>query len=107
LISNFSLSAIFEVTTNLSFTFQYPPNFKKVFFISPGDTATRVKMITTRADDSLYAYTPSTTLPLIAGAIFGLSTILHLVMMIKKRTWFYTALTVGGISSSSFPSLTP
>ncbi|KAK0125665.1 hypothetical protein ONS95_000332 [Cadophora gregata] len=44
---------------------------------------------------NLYHYEPNLNAALAAAALFGLSTVIHLVMMIKKRTFFYTAMTVG------------
>ncbi|TGO58329.1 hypothetical protein BCON_0056g00210 [Botryotinia convoluta] len=44
----------------------------------------------------LYAYTPSTTIALVAAALFGMSAIYHLITMFQKKTYFYTAMVVGG-----------
>jgi hypothetical protein len=52
--------------------------------------------------DNLYSYTPNETLTLLAAILFGLSAIVHLVMMNIKRTWFYTALVVGSFSKSFY-----
>ncbi|KAH6976659.1 RTA1 like protein-domain-containing protein [Ilyonectria destructans] len=45
--------------------------------------------------ENLFPYTPSEALTLLAAGLFGVSAILHLVVMIGKRTWFYMALVVG------------
>ncbi|RKK65418.1 hypothetical protein BFJ69_g16299 [Fusarium oxysporum] len=45
--------------------------------------------------ENLYSYTPNGTLTLLAAIPFGVSAVVHLVVMIMKRTWFYTALVVG------------
>ncbi|KAH9206325.1 RTA1 like protein-domain-containing protein, partial [Leptodontidium sp. 2 PMI_412] len=45
--------------------------------------------------ENLFSYTPSKTLTLLAAGLFGVSAIVHLVVMIRKGTWFYTALVVG------------
>lgn len=49
---------------------------------------------------NLFSYTPSKTLTLLAAGLFGVSAIVHLVVMIRKGTWFYTALVVGSFSKS-------
>ncbi|KAG9229966.1 RTA1 like protein-domain-containing protein [Amylocarpus encephaloides] len=43
----------------------------------------------------LYHYEPNQSLSLACAALFGISTIIHLVIMIRKKTWFYSALLVG------------
>jgi hypothetical protein len=48
----------------------------------------------------LYPYTPNQNACLVAGALFGLSALIHIFMMIKKRTWFYTPLVAGAFSMS-------
>lgn len=52
--------------------------------------------------ENLYPYTPSETLTLLAAALFGVSAIVHLVVMIRKRTWFYMALVIGSFSKSFY-----
>lgn len=47
----------------------------------------------------LYPYSPDTTASIVAAALFGTSAILHLYQMIRKRTWFYTSMTIGAFSS--------
>ncbi|KAG4420985.1 hypothetical protein IFR04_005854 [Cadophora malorum] len=50
---------------------------------------------TDAAPKNLYHYEPNANAALVAAALFGLSSVIHLVVMIKKRTFFYTAMTVG------------
>lgn len=64
-----------------------------------GDTSTG-----SGSGNGLYPYKPSQVAAIIALGLFGISAIIHLINMIRKRTWFYTPLTVGAISMSpSFP----
>ncbi|KAG9232390.1 RTA1 like protein-domain-containing protein [Amylocarpus encephaloides] len=44
----------------------------------------------------LWAYDPNTNLALATAALFSISTIIHLVVVIKRKTWFYTAFVIGG-----------
>ncbi|KAF7893784.1 hypothetical protein EAF00_007298 [Botryotinia globosa] len=44
----------------------------------------------------LYAYKPGTTIALVVAALFGASATYHLVTMFRKKTYFYTAMVVGG-----------
>lgn len=53
----------------------------------------------------LYAYTPSKNVALAAAALFGLSATYHLITMLRKKTYFYTAMVVGGYSKSSIKLL--
>lgn len=53
----------------------------------------------------LYHYSPSHIAAIIAGTLFGISAAIHLVVMIRKKTWFYTAMTVGAFSAS--PTISP
>ncbi|KAM3068369.1 Lipid-translocating exporter-like protein rta1 [Clarireedia jacksonii] len=46
---------------------------------------------------ALYHYDPSTAGATVAGILFGISAVMHLIQMIMKRTWFYTPMTVGSI----------
>ncbi|KAI9642618.1 hypothetical protein NHQ30_009423 [Ciborinia camelliae] len=50
---------------------------------------------------ALYDYTPSQIGALTAATLFGVSTLVHLVVMLQKKTYFYTAMTVGGLMMSS------
>jgi hypothetical protein len=52
--------------------------------------------------ENLFSYTPSEPLALLAAGLFGVSAIVHLVVMIRKRTWFYMALVVGSLSKSFY-----
>lgn len=54
---------------------------------------------------NLYHYDANANVALVAAALFGLSAVVHLVVMIKKRTFFYSAMTVGAFSR--FLSLAP
>lgn len=47
---------------------------------------------------ALYEYDPSTAGAAVAGILFAVSAVMHLIQMIMKRTWFYTPMTVGSIS---------
>ncbi|KAF7887860.1 uncharacterized protein EAF01_011014 [Botrytis porri] len=49
----------------------------------------------------LYAYAPSASTALVAAALFGLSTIYHLFIMIQKKTYFYSAMVAGGVMMTS------
>lgn len=44
----------------------------------------------------LYRYHPSQVAAIIFVVLFGLTTILHLFQLIKKRTWYFIPLVVGG-----------
>jgi hypothetical protein len=46
----------------------------------------------------LYDYDPSMAGAALAGLLFGVSAVIHLIQMIMKRTWFYTPMTVGSFS---------
>lgn len=52
----------------------------------------------------LYPYTPNQNVCLAAGALFGLSALIHTFMMFKKRTWFYMPMVIGAFSKH-YPSL--
>ncbi|EMD62746.1 hypothetical protein COCSADRAFT_67636, partial [Bipolaris sorokiniana ND90Pr] len=43
----------------------------------------------------IYIYSPSLAGAVIAAGAFGISAIYHLVQLLRKRAWFYSALTVG------------
>ncbi|KAF8851674.1 hypothetical protein BDZ45DRAFT_808113 [Acephala macrosclerotiorum] len=51
----------------------------------------------------LYPYTPNQNATLAATALFGLSAFIHLIIIIMKRTWFYTAMTIGSFSKAYLP----
>lgn len=44
-----------------------------------------------------YRYHPSQVAAVIFVALFGLTTILHIFQVIKKRTWYFIPLVVGGL----------
>lgn len=44
----------------------------------------------------LYRYHPSQVAAIIFVVLFGLTTVLHLFQLIKKRTWYFIPLVVGG-----------
>ncbi|PVH71331.1 RTA1-domain-containing protein [Cadophora sp. DSE1049] len=52
--------------------------------------------LTIRADkESNFKYDPNKNAALAAAALFGISSVWHLRVMIRRKTWFYTALIVG------------
>ena len=53
---------------------------------------------TTTDSNGLYHYDPSKTAAIIAAGLFGLSATFHLFQMIRKKTWFYTPMTIGAFS---------
>ena len=55
--------------------------------------------------NGIYHYDPSKTAALIAAAVFGISAFTHLFQMIRKKTWFYTPMTVGAFSTSLSPHI--
>ncbi|KAH8588278.1 RTA1 like protein-domain-containing protein [Bisporella sp. PMI_857] len=48
-------------------------------------------------ETELYKYTPNQIVPIIAAVLFGSSAIMHLVVMMRKRTLFYSPLVAGAI----------
>jgi hypothetical protein len=58
---------------------------------------------TTSAADSngIYHYHPSKVAAIVAALLFGASAIINLFQMIRKKTWFYTPMTVGAFSTLS------
>lgn len=44
----------------------------------------------------LYRYYPSQVASIIFVVLFGLTTMLHLFQLVKKRTWYFIPLVVGG-----------
>lgn len=48
--------------------------------------------------NGIYLYEPSLVGPAIAAGAFGISALYHLVQMVRKKAWFYSALTVGSFS---------
>jgi hypothetical protein len=51
--------------------------------------------------NGIYLYKPSLVAAIIAASAFGISAIVHLIQMIRKRAWFYTCLTMGAYSKAS------
>ncbi|KAJ5475367.1 hypothetical protein N7539_008433 [Penicillium diatomitis] len=49
----------------------------------------------------IFPYKPSESATLIMAVLFGISAIWHLIVMIRKKTWFYSCLTVGAIMMTS------
>jgi hypothetical protein len=55
--------------------------------------------------NGIYHYKPSEIGAIIFAGLFGISTILHILQMIRGRAWFYTSFVIGSISMSLLPSL--
>jgi hypothetical protein len=49
-------------------------------------------------DHGIYMYKPSILAAVIAAGLFGAGGLLHLYVMCRKRTWYYTPIVVGAIS---------
>ncbi|CAN9350821.1 unnamed protein product [Alternaria alternata] len=45
----------------------------------------------------LYRYIPSTVAAIVFVVVFGLTTLAHVFQLIKKKTWYFTPLVVGGL----------
>ena len=45
----------------------------------------------------LYRYIPSRVAAIIFVVAFGLTTFAHIFQLIKKRTWYFTPLVIGGL----------
>jgi hypothetical protein len=54
-----------------------------------------------------YHYDPSIAAAGIFTALFALSTIFHLLQLIRTRTWYFIPFAIGGICKSNKTSLTP
>lgn len=48
-----------------------------------------------------YRYYPSNVAAIIFVAAFSVTTLLHIFQVLKKRTWYFIPLVVGGICRSS------
>jgi hypothetical protein len=48
----------------------------------------------------LYRYIPSTVAAIVFVVVFGLTTLAHVFQLIKKKTWYFTPLVVGGLCKS-------
>jgi hypothetical protein len=49
----------------------------------------------------IYPYKPSEAVTIIMAILFGISAVCHLIVMVKKKAWFYTSLTAGAINKFS------
>jgi hypothetical protein len=49
----------------------------------------------------LYNYNPSGGAAIPVAALFGLTTVIHIVQMIRARSWFMIPFTIGGICKLS------
>jgi len=52
-------------------------------------------------DNGIFEYKPSQIAAIVFAALFGVSALYHLWMMIRKKTWFYISFNVGAFSASS------
>lgn len=50
---------------------------------------------------SVYDYVPSFGAAIVFLALFGLSSILHFVQLVRSRTWFFIPFIIGGLCKSS------
>jgi hypothetical protein len=74
------------------------PSFQKgavTIFQNPSVMANNA----TISDNGIYEYKPNQSATIVMAALFGVSAIYHLIVMIKKRTWFYIPLITGAIST--------
>lgn len=56
-------------------------------------------------DFTFYYYSPSTAAAGIFVVLFGLSTLLHFYQLARTRSWFMIPFFIGGIRTSSIPSV--
>jgi hypothetical protein len=49
--------------------------------------------------NGFFPYDPSEIGALIAAGLFGATAVIHVVMMVRKKTWFYTAMVIGAFSA--------
>lgn len=52
-------------------------------------------------DTGIYLYEPNLACAIISAGVFGISAAYHVFQMIRKKAWFYSALTVGACSKNS------
>jgi hypothetical protein len=52
-----------------------------------------------------YRYYPSSVAAIIFVVAFGLTTLLHTFQLVKKKTWYFIPLIIGGLCMSHVPSL--
>jgi hypothetical protein len=50
----------------------------------------------------LYKYDPSGAAAIPVAALFGLATVIHIVQMIRARSWFMIPFTIGGVCELLF-----
>lgn len=53
----------------------------------------------TTSDNGIYEYKPNQSATIVMAALFGVSAVYHLIVMIRKKTWFYSSLVAGAIST--------
>lgn len=50
----------------------------------------------------LYNYNPSGGAAIPVAALFGLATVIHIVQMVRARSWFMIPFTIGGVCKLSY-----
>ena len=50
----------------------------------------------------LYNYNPSGGAAIPVAALFGLATVIHIVQMVRARSWFMIPFTIGGACKFSY-----
>lgn len=56
---------------------------------------------TTTTDNGIYEYKPNQSATIAMAALFGVSAVYHLIVMVNKKTWFYISLVAGAVSKYS------
>jgi hypothetical protein len=51
----------------------------------------------------LYHYSPSKVAAIVFIALFGITTILHIFQLSRKRTWYFIPFVIGGLCKSTLP----
>jgi uncharacterized membrane protein len=51
----------------------------------------------------LYYYNPSEAAAIVCIALFGISTMLHIFQLSRKRTWYFIPFIIGGLCMSTYP----
>ena len=51
----------------------------------------------------LYYYNPSEAAAIVCIALFGISTMLHIFQLLRKRTWYFIPFIIGGLCMSTYP----
>lgn len=54
------------------------------------------------ADWAYYRFEPSLPVNVVFIVLFGISTILHIVQILKTKTWYLTALVLGGLCTFNY-----